>query len=263
MEATSHLGATDWDHGGRQRTTVLVVDDCRPTADSYAGILRLAGYEVLVAETGQAALACAATSAFDVGLLDLRMPDMSGVELLRTLKARGVSAPLVVVTAFPDFDSAFEAAAAGAAGYVDAPLEGEDVCRLVRAVLSGARFVRAPDATPAGPRGTMAADPDMLRAVRLLSTEEGRRWTVRALADRLGVSESRLRHRFRLCAGLPLSQYMLHRRLLRAKVLLRTTRIPVDAIAAALGWADPRGFRRAFRNHVGLSPTALRTRSRS
>ena len=104
--------------------------------DTYSTILRLAGFEVATASNGGAGIDLASSRAFDVHLVDLCLPDMSGIEVVRDLKLSGVSDALVVVTAFPALESSFDAAAAGADGYVDGPLFEEDVIAVVDQALT-------------------------------------------------------------------------------------------------------------------------------
>jgi DNA-binding response OmpR family regulator len=68
--------------------SVLVVDDHEGTRDTYARILQLAGYDAATAATGRAGVDLALVRAFDVHLVDLRLPDMSGIEVLQRPIAR-------------------------------------------------------------------------------------------------------------------------------------------------------------------------------
>jgi FixJ family two-component response regulator len=77
-------------------------------------------------------------------LVDLRLPDMSGIDVVRVLRSRGMEACTVVVTAFPSVESSFDVAVAGADGYVDGPLFGEEVVDVVTQACSGLRAVRHP-----------------------------------------------------------------------------------------------------------------------
>lgn len=76
---------------------VLVVDDCRDAAESLGQLLRLWGYEPLVALGGQTALELAGIYEPHVALLDLAMPHMDGVELTRRLRARPELAGLAII----------------------------------------------------------------------------------------------------------------------------------------------------------------------
>ena len=70
----------------RESTHVLLVDDDRPILIALADSMRRAGYVVSEAQSGAAALDLALTSHFDVALLDVRMPGMSGLDLAKLLR---------------------------------------------------------------------------------------------------------------------------------------------------------------------------------
>lgn len=84
--------------------------------------------------------------------------------------------------------------------------------------------------------------------------------TVQRLAARLGVSDRHLRRVFEARMGVSPLQVLHTRRLLAAKQLLADTPLPVTTVAQASGFASLRRFNAAFRDHYGLSPTALRRR---
>lgn len=102
----------------------------------------------------------------------------------------------------------------------------------------------------------------VLHATRLL--DDPAQWpgddgpTVQRLATRLGVSDRHLRRVFEARMGVSPLQVLHTRRLLAAKQLLADTALPVTAVAQASGFASLRRFNAAFRDHYGLSPTALR-----
>ena len=122
--------------------SVLVVDDDDGTRDSYERFLHLAGYETATAATGRAGVELALARTFDVHLIDLRLPDMSGVDVLRALKLNGAGGRTVIVTAFPTLDTSFDAATAGADGYVAGPLYGDDIVDLVSLAIAGLASAR-------------------------------------------------------------------------------------------------------------------------
>ena len=247
---------------------VLIVDDCAGTREAFSGILRLEGFDTATAENGTAGLAYASQHEFDVGLIDLQLPDMSGVEVIKELRACGTRSPLIIVTAFPAIDSCFDAAAVGAAGYVDGPLLGDEIGMVVRQALAGVHPVRHPARraesacelaakTAEVPR--RASDERILQVVRIIEAELPTAWSIDALASRVGISASRLRHQFTSLVGLPLSRFILDLRLQKAARMFRTSGEDVHTVAGRVGLArDLRRFRRAFRDKFGMSPSAYR-----
>ncbi|MCK7527024.1 MAG: response regulator [Ignavibacteriales bacterium] len=87
-----------------------------------ARILQRAGYEVTTAADGKEGLALVLEHAFDLVYSDIRMPDMSGLELLKVVHAKFPELPVVLFTAQPDLNSAVEAVRSGATDYLMKPL---------------------------------------------------------------------------------------------------------------------------------------------
>mgnify|MGYP001194582019 CR=1 FL=1 len=109
---------------------VLVVDDERPILRALAANLRARGYEVDLAETGEAALSCAASRPHDLAIVDLGLPGMAGLDVVRGL--RGWTAiPIIVLSARHEENEKIAALDAGADDYVTKPFGmGELLARL-------------------------------------------------------------------------------------------------------------------------------------
>jgi len=99
---------------------VLLVDDEEETRLVFETALKQAGYEVTIAGTGQEALAATQQQQFDLILLDQMMPDMSGNETLRSIKANQATAetPVAMLTNFGHDEMVKEALNSGANDYI-------------------------------------------------------------------------------------------------------------------------------------------------
>lgn len=104
---------------------VHIVDDEEPVRKSLAFLLTMTGFTVRVHDSASAFLAAARTIGKGCLITDLRMPDMSGVELLEKLKDAGVSIPAVVITGHGDVPMAVAAMKAGAVDFIEKPFEDE------------------------------------------------------------------------------------------------------------------------------------------
>jgi DNA-binding NtrC family response regulator len=93
---------------------ILIVDDEASLRQTLARILQRAGYEVTTGSDGRAGLELVASHVFDLIYLDIRMPDMSGLELLQKIHATHPDLPVILFTAQPDLHSAVEAPGRGA-----------------------------------------------------------------------------------------------------------------------------------------------------
>ena len=121
---------------------ILVTDDQDMMRDSLAGILAREGHEVVACSDGVAAVAKLQASRFDLLFTDLRMPKMTGLELLAEAKRLRPEMPVVLMTAFASVDNAVEAMKLGAYDYIQKPFDGEDVRMLVERTLEHSRLVR-------------------------------------------------------------------------------------------------------------------------
>jgi len=113
---------------------VLVVDDDRVVADMYSLALSRAGHEVLVANDGLAGLQMASTAQPDLVFLDIRMPKMDGIEVLRNLKSvnRTKGIPVVMLSNYDEPRLVRESLSLGAKEYlVKAGTNPADLHRIV------------------------------------------------------------------------------------------------------------------------------------
>jgi DNA-binding NtrC family response regulator len=104
-------------------STVLLVEDEDVMRQTLEDVFRDARYEVLSCTTGAAAEEAFRREMVDVVLLDLRLPDRSGLDLFRTLRAINAEVPVLMMTAFPDMRDAVQAIKEGAHDYIPKPFE--------------------------------------------------------------------------------------------------------------------------------------------
>ncbi len=116
-------------------TRILVVDDERDNCANLADILSDCGHEVTVAFDGPSALDRMREAAFDLALLDLKMPGMSGLELYREIKNLHQATVAVIVTAFATSETAAEALQAGAFEILPKPVDVTALMRTLDQVL--------------------------------------------------------------------------------------------------------------------------------
>ncbi len=122
-------------------TRVLIVDDDRSQADEFAGLLRDAQCEVTLAGDGREAMAIVRRELPDVVLTDLDMPEMDGLELVRTIRREFPALPVILMTAMGSESAASRALQEGAASYVRKQNLGREVVRTLASVLSVARVL--------------------------------------------------------------------------------------------------------------------------
>ena len=112
-----------------------MVEDERKVASFIARALRENTYAVDVAETGQKALELAADVSYDAVLLDVRLPGLSGIEVCRELRQRGIESPILMLTARGLVEQRVEGLDAGADDYLTKPFVLAELLARVRALV--------------------------------------------------------------------------------------------------------------------------------
>ena len=115
---------------------ILIIDDEAGLRQTMARILLRAGFEVTTVASGGESLTIINEHAFDLVYLDIRMPDMNGLDVLKAIHAQYPELPVILFTAQPDLHSAVEALRRGAIDYLLKPLKPETVIDRTRAILN-------------------------------------------------------------------------------------------------------------------------------
>jgi len=115
--------------------TILIAEDDRRVRESLERALRLEGYEVTTVPDGAAALESFDSSAPDLMLLDISMPNVDGLTVCRTIRARGSDTPVVMLTARHEVPDRVAGLDAGADDYLVKPFALEELLARVRARL--------------------------------------------------------------------------------------------------------------------------------
>jgi DNA-binding response OmpR family regulator len=102
---------------------ILIIDDEAPLRQTLARILQRAGHSVTTAESGEMALSLLSNASVDLVFMDIRMPGMAGLEVLKIIHTNQPDLPVVLFTAQPDLTSAVEALRLGATDYLLKPLQ--------------------------------------------------------------------------------------------------------------------------------------------
>ena len=124
---------------------ILVIDDDVGVLESTARMLRASGYTVQTAASGEEGHELARGDVFDVILSDMRMPGLSGLELLSKLRTSHVDASFIVMTGFGTVDSAVEAMKLGAVDFVQKPFFRDELLMRVRAAADRRQLARQVD----------------------------------------------------------------------------------------------------------------------
>jgi two-component sensor histidine kinase/CheY-like chemotaxis protein len=123
-----------------EKERILVVDDDHSTCKILSLIFERKGYDIETAHTGREAIDKAQTGFFNVALLDIKLPDMQGVELLSPLKELHPDMDIIMITAHASLETAMSALNQGASLYITKPLNMEEVLPTIKEVLEKQRL---------------------------------------------------------------------------------------------------------------------------
>jgi len=112
--------------------SILVVDDDVDVRKSLSSILSKEGYSVETVENGKQATRISEKSRFDIALIDVKLPDMEGTELLHRLKENQPHMIKIVITGFPTLQNAMETVNEGADGYILKPFDTEKLLEMIK-----------------------------------------------------------------------------------------------------------------------------------
>lgn len=114
---------------------ILIVDDEQSIRKLLRRVLEREGYRVIEANDGREAVHIALEKRPDLGLFDLKMPEMDGVEALRAVREEGLEVPVIMLTAHSTVESAVEAMKLGAFDYLKKPFDVEEMKLIVKKAL--------------------------------------------------------------------------------------------------------------------------------
>lgn len=126
----------------KAQAVILVVDDDEGINRTLALILKRKGYQVAAADSGKAALNLTREQIFDIALVDVRLPDMAGVDLMCQLKEHQPDLEVLLITGHASVESAVEALAQGAYHYFTKPLNMDDVLARISEAIQKQHLVR-------------------------------------------------------------------------------------------------------------------------
>ena len=106
---------------------LLVIDDEPAIRQVVTSVLRKAGYTVDQASDGESAMERLSRGDVDIAVCDIKLPGLSGIELLRQVRTVNVDTAFIMMTAFASVDTAIEAIKAGAADYMIKPLNNDEL----------------------------------------------------------------------------------------------------------------------------------------
>ncbi|HEV8582020.1 MAG TPA: sigma-54 dependent transcriptional regulator [Thermoanaerobaculia bacterium] len=231
--------------GDSYRASVLVVDDEAAIRDSLHMILEYEGYRVDEAGSGSQALSKVAERAPDAILLDIKMPEMDGLELLKALRERGYEMPVLMISGHADVQTAVEATRRGAFDFFEKPLQRERVLLSLRNAVEAYRLQSENRTLRTEPEQLIGAAPAMRR--------------LRETIERAAPTPATVLITGESGTGKELAARALHRmspRRERPIVQVNCAAIPEDLIESELFGHEKGSFTGAVRRQTGKFVTA-------
>jgi two-component system nitrogen regulation response regulator GlnG len=155
---------------------ILVVDDEESICWSFRELLTEEGHQVETSASAEDALRLASAHAYDAVVLDIRLPGMDGLKALPQLRKRLGNAPIVVMTAFGDLDTAVRAVEAEAFDYLVKPFDLDRASAVVARALESSKSPRsAAVATPHGDPAMIGASPamhELFKAIAMVASSD-------------------------------------------------------------------------------------------
>ena len=195
----------DPEPNGNNAKRLMIVDDDVEMRTLLAEYFRRLGFEVAEKESGAAALQTVASERFDCFILDVAMPEMSGIELLKKMRDRGIDTPTLFLTAHDLLDDKVAGFEAGADDYLAKPFSPRELEYRIEALLrrrSGGKQNENEDRLEIGDLVVDRRRHEVSRAgsridltplefqiLDLLASEPGRAWSRNDLLDRVWSTE--------------------------------------------------------------------------
>lgn len=249
---------------------ILFVDDTQDILDLYDVSLSDV-YQVITVSRGRDAIDRVKNGhEFDAAVIDYRLPDISGIEVMKEIKDIFPSLPVIIATAYGDEEVAVTAFRSGARDYLKKPFNMSELCAKLDFFLALRHADKLSRKNVVFERTDKqvtekTTDPVSFRqyhriqaAVRYINDNYRNEIRLEDVAKETAMSPAHLSRIFRKVMGLSYQEYINSRRITKAQNLLRTSAQSATEIAFSLGFSDVTGFGRLFKKLTGYTPSAFR-----
>jgi sugar-specific transcriptional regulator TrmB len=142
IDLESELDEKNWEKNTAKPSKIIIIDDDAGLGEVLRDIFSQEGYQTTTVETGEAAIKKCQMQTFDVALVDIKLPDMEGTELLELLKKITPTTVLIVMTGYPSLDNAVRSLNLGVDNYIVKPFKSQKLLEQVKAQLERRQFTR-------------------------------------------------------------------------------------------------------------------------
>jgi two-component system, response regulator YesN len=252
--------------------TILIVDDeprtrqgLKKNLDTWAN----GNFQIMTAANGEEAIQLMKEHKVHILITDIRMPEITGLELLKIAKELNIFPVIIVISAYSEFEYAQEALRLGVINYLLKPISKK---ALIEAVEEGLKEVekkqraglieKVVDSKLVDANSQNPSNREPIRvAIEYINNNLKNELTQKEVADHVHLNPSYLSSLFKEHVKLTFSEYVTRRRIQRAKELLMTTNLPINDIAEESGYKTAKYFIKIFKELEGETPSAYRKNS--
>ena len=237
---------------------------------------------IIEASNGQEALSLVEQTRPDIILMDIKMPELNGLEATRLIHNRYPSIKIIILTAYDEFVYAQQAIRFGAADYILKPIRPNQLVVALSQVqnqirqeqeqkeklyqMAHHRQLLSTDHSPAKEENhqehhnlTDQIESPVQQAITYIHNNLSHpELSLNMVANKVNLSASHLAFLLKTTLGVSYIQYVNYLRLEQSKILLKTTTISISAVAEMVGYATPSYFYRLFQRETDMTPTNYR-----
>ncbi|MBE9007659.1 response regulator [Fortiea sp. LEGE XX443] len=250
---------------------ILVIEDDAVTRNLFLDSLRSEGYDIIGAENGRIGIQEAQEHLPDLVICDIVMPDMDGYDVLNALRQDPLTAiiPFIFLTGSDTKDALRKGMELGADDYLTKPSTVEQLLKAIAIRLEKQALLRywydtqshqisqpIPRQTtiPQTPESIFPSIPQLKEVFDYIEANYHQGITLSKVAQAVGYSRAYLTNRVAKQTGETVNGWILKRRMVAARSLLKNTNQTIEQIAIALGYQNACHFSRQFRQYHGLPP---------
>ncbi|WP_338553204.1 response regulator [Paenibacillus sp. KS-LC4] len=237
--------------------SILVVDDEYNSRMGVAFTLEQWGEDkvkVEMADNGKQAIRLLREKSYDLLITDIRMPLMSGIELLETLRGEQNDINTILLTGFAEFEYAQKGLKLGAVDYLLKPIRQEQLIQAVGKVFQS----KSEEAANGLAYGVPSTNAYIISAVKYIHESMGMPLSIKEVAQHVHLNPSYFSVLFKEETGVSFSDYVIRLRMKRAKELLYHSPLSLDGISEQIGLQTASYFIRFFKKYEGITPKQYR-----
>ncbi|NGZ75403.1 response regulator transcription factor [Saccharibacillus alkalitolerans] len=249
--------------------TILVVDDEPRTRQGIQKMLDTwaeGKHRILTAADGNEAIETIRREKVHILLTDIRMPEITGIMLLKAMKEQNLFPVVIVISAYSEFEYARESLRLGVVNYLLKPISRD---KLIEAVEDALRIEEKQERTEiiekvvddrlvkASEKGREAREP-IREAILYIDRNLQNEITQKEVADHVHLNPSYFSALFKEQTRVTFSEYVTRRKIQHAKQLLLTTNLPIGEVAEESGYKTAKYFIKIFKELEGMTPSTYR-----